>query len=142
MKTHTSFAFLLTLSLGLGGFVNAHPSPEPDPAAASLAQPSGWILNASDHISGISDEKKISNPAQVDYPSVLSATPQMQRIVREKIDPDSNEGKALRSEAKRAVVTACTTVQTSQRHCGIWKKIAHSDQRQIPDVTDLVKAEL
>ena len=138
---------LLTLSIALGGFVNATPSATLAPEISAPNGPEmplvgGWVFKSSDHISGIKTKKKISNPAKIDYDDVLASTAQMKRIEREKIDPKSREGKALRNEAKRAVVSACTTVHQAQRHCGIWKAISHSDGRRIPDVSKLVKDEL
>ena len=111
-------------------------------AGAQALVAGGWISNKSDNICGIDDLKKVSNPAQVDYPDLLAATPQMKRIKKDGIDPKSPQGKLLRQEASTLITKACETVRTAKGYCGIWKAISHSDHRKVPDATSAVKAEL
>ena len=33
-------------------------------------------------------------------------------------------------------------VRVAQGYCSVWKSISHKDGRTIPDITDLVKAQL
>ena len=59
-----------------------------------------------------------------------------------KIDPESAEGKALRSQAKTLITKSCELVRAAKGHCGIWKSIKNEDKRVVPDVTDDVKEKL
>ncbi|MFT5288857.1 MAG: hypothetical protein ACI8QS_000762 [Planctomycetota bacterium] len=102
----------------------------------------GWRGNTSDNICGIEDLRKVSNPGQVDYPDLLAATPQMKRIKKDGIDPDSAQGRILRQEAARLITKSCQIIRSRGGFCGIWKEIAHSDKRSVPDVTSDVRAEL
>lgn len=100
----------------------------------------GWSAKKADCICGISDAAKISNPAKVDYDTLLSATPQMKEMKRKRIDPQSREGRALKSKAKTLVARTCKSVQKTKGHCGVWKKISHKDKRKIADITADVEA--
>ena len=136
--------FALALSLVLGGFSGADPAPAPPPSPAALAPSSvlggRWIARVRDNICGISDLKKVSNPARVSYDELLQATPQFEEMRRDRIDPQSTEGKALRNRAKTLVTKTCEVVRRSGGYCGVWKVIRHEDGRIAPDITDDVKA--
>ena len=119
---------LLCLS---GGSVDAQPAP----ASAAVIE-SKWVANEEDNICGIKDLKKVSNPAKVDYDELWDATPQIKKMKEKKIDPESAEGKALRSQAKTLITKSCELVRAAKGHCGIWKAIKNEDGRKIPDVTD------
>jgi hypothetical protein len=84
----------------------------------------------------------LSNPARVDYPAVLDATPEMRQIRDEKIDPSSSRGIQLRQSAVDRVRRAAEKVRSARGHCSVWKQIRHRDGRAIPDVTQLVLADL
>lgn len=101
-----------------------------------------WVADEDDNICGIKDLKKISNPAKVDYDALWDATPQIKKMKEKKIDPESTEGKALRSEAKTLVTKTCELVRSSGGYCGVWKSIKNEDGRTVPDITDDVKAKL
>ncbi|MEW6071933.1 MAG: hypothetical protein AB1726_04960 [Planctomycetota bacterium] len=138
------------LCLGLGGSVSAGPSTTPpavgDPGRADATMgpldplSHGWRAQAEDNICGISNLNKVSNPAVVDYDALLAATPQMKRAKKEKIDPDSPEGKLLRQEAGSLITRKAEVVRAQRGHCGVWKAIRHEDGRAIPDITAEVLA--
>ena len=101
-----------------------------------------WIAEPDDNICGIKDLKKVSNPAKVDYDGLWEATPQIKQMKEKKIDPESTEGKALRSQAKTLITKTCELVRSAKGHCGVWKTIKNEDGRKVPDVTDDVKDKL
>jgi hypothetical protein len=101
-----------------------------------------WIVNASDNVCGLRDTRMLSNPAKIDYDALLAATPEMQKIKRDGIDPSSAEGIQLKQQAIDRVTKACESVRVAQGHCSVWKSISHKDGRAITDITDLVKAKL
>lgn len=101
-----------------------------------------WIVDRSDNICGLEDPKMLSKPAKVDYDVLLKATSEMKRMRDEKIDPNSSAGIQLRQAAADRVRNAADRVRQSQGYCSVWKSISHQDGRVIPDVTDLVKAQL
>lgn len=133
------------LGLGIGGFAGAHPSsaatttPDVRSEFVSLL-PAGWQASDGTNICGISDLRKVSNPAVVDYPTLLDTTPQAKRMKKEKIDPDSRLGRLLRREASSLILKKCQVVRKQHGHCGIWKEISHSDGRTVPDVTSDVSS--
>ena len=112
------------------------------PSTAPPGTLAGWKGDKADNICGIDDLKKVSNPAQVDYPDLMAATPQMKKIEKDGIDPDSAQGKLLRQEAVRLITKTCETIRRRKGYCGVWKEVAHKDKRSVPDVTSDVKAEM
>lgn len=132
---------LVLLSLVFGGVARS----EPHTAAVGSALPAvedKWVADEDDNICGIKDLKKISNPAKVDYDSLWDATPQIKKMKEKKIDPESTEGKALRSEAKTLVTKSCELVRSAKGYCGVWKTIKNEDGRTVPDITDDVKTKI
>lgn len=129
---------LILLSLALGGVAHTDPAP----ASALVRAESKWVAEEDDNICGIKDLKKVSNPAKVDYDGLWDATPQIKKMKEKKIDPESTEGKALRSQAKTLITKTCELVRAAKGYCGIWKTIKNEDGRTIPDVTDDVKDKL
>lgn len=103
---------------------------------------SEWKASASDNIAGLSDLKKLSNPAVVDYDALLAATPEMKEMERERIDPDSTKGRSLRQQAADRVTKAADAIRKDKRHCSVWKAISNTDGRKIPDLTQAVKDKL
>jgi len=101
-----------------------------------------WICDRSDNICGLDDPRMLSKPAKVDYDALLKATAEMKKIVNDKIDPNSSEGINLRQRAVDRVREKAEAVRTAQGYCSVWKTIRHQDGRTIPDITDLVKAQL
>jgi hypothetical protein len=99
---------------------------------------SEWVANEDDNICGISDLKKVTNPAEVSYDRLLDATPQIQEMKRKGIDSDSAEGKALRKGAKTLITKTCELVRAAKGHCSVWRAISNKDKRAIPDITDEV----
>ena len=138
----------LAIGLALGGFAQAHPSSSPSRAPALIAHEvelvavpgDKWIADEDDNICGIKDLKKVSNPAKVDYDDLWDDTPQIKKMKEKKIDPESTEGKALRSQAKTLITKTCELVRAAKGYCGIWKTIKNEDGRTVPDVTKEVKA--
>ncbi|TAJ21500.1 MAG: hypothetical protein EPO68_04650 [Planctomycetota bacterium] len=110
--------------------------------ATADALSADWIVNAGDNVCGLRDTRMLSNPAKIDYDALLAATPEMQKIKRDGIDPSSAEGIQLKQQAIDRVTKACENVRVAQGHCSVWKSISHKDGRAITDITDLVKAKL
>jgi len=110
-------------------------------AEPSEMQPS-WVCDRSDNICGLDDPKMLSKPAKIDYDALLKATPEMKKIGADKIDPNSSEGINLKSRAADRVREKADAVRAAQGYCSVWKTISHKDGRTIPDITDLVKAQL
>ncbi len=137
---------LVASSLVMGGILSTATAGPPEPAAAGVAvreaPEDGWIVKKADHVCGISDAKKVSNPAKVDYQECLDASPPMKKMKEEGIDPDSPEGKALRAKAVRIVAKAAEEVRERLSHCSVWKKIEHSDGRAVPGITEEVIEEV
>ena len=133
VRTHMiAMSFLLLGGLGYTGQA---------PLEASLAAEAAageWIADEEDNICGISDLKKVTNPAKVSYDRLLDATPQMQELKRKGIDSDSAEGKALRKGAKTLITKTCELVRAARGHCSVWRSIGNKDGRSIPDITDEV----
>lgn len=137
---------LLLLTLVFGGIARSETRPgtevgAPLTLALTLAEDK-WVVDEDDNICGIKDPKKISTPAKVDYDALWEATPQIKKMKEKKIDPESTEGKALRSEAKTLVTKSCELVRSSGGYCGVWKSIKNEDGRTVPDITDDVKAKI
>jgi len=127
----------LILACLFGGSADARPAP----ASAAVLE-AKWIANEEDNICGIKDLKKVSNPAKVAYEELWDATPQIKKMKEKKIDPESTEGKALRSQAKTLITKKCEEVRSAKAHCGVWKAIKNEDKRTVPDVTKDVKDKL
>jgi len=144
--SHRLCLSLVLLALVFGGVARSEPRPV---SAGSVLSGDAdrwgsdkWVADEDDNICGIKDLKKISNPAKVDYDALWDATPQIKKMKEKKIDPESTEGKALRSEAKTLVTKTCELVRSSGGYCGVWKTIKNEDGRTVPDITDDVKAKL
>ncbi len=135
MSTRVRLSLLL-LGLFCGGSAQALSSSRP----AHVLPGTKWVAAEDDNICGIKDLKKVSNPAKVDYDDLWDATPQIKKMKEKKIDPESTEGKALRSQAKTLITKTCELVRAAKGHCGIWKTIKNEDGRAIPDVTEDVKS--
>ncbi|MBL8858582.1 MAG: hypothetical protein JNL28_08770 [Planctomycetes bacterium] len=101
-----------------------------------------WICDRADNICGLDDARMLSKPAKLDYDALLKATPEMKKIASDKIDPNSSEGINLRQRAVDRVREKAEAVRTANGYCSVWKTISHKDGRTIPDITDLVKAQL
>jgi hypothetical protein len=109
-------------------------------SASELTQT--WICDRSDNICGLDDPRMLSKPCKVDYDALLKATPEMKKITNDKIDPNSSEGINLRQKAVDRIRDKAEAVRVAQGYCSVWKTISHKDGRTIPDITDLVKAQL
>ena len=133
---------LILLCLAFGGNAHSQPAAAGSSAVLTSSAESKWVANEEDNICGIKDLKKVSNPAKVDYDGLWEATPQIKKMKEKKIDPESAEGKALRSQAKTLITKTCESVRAAKGHCGIWKTIKNEDKRSVPDVTKDVKDKL
>jgi hypothetical protein len=129
--SHRICSSMIVLGLALG--TGAHSRPRGDESVAVEAK---WVAQEEDNICGIKDLKKVSNPAKVAYDTLWDATPQIKKMKEKKIDPESTEGKALRSQAKTLITKTSELVRSAKGHCGIWKTIKNEDGRKVPDVTD------
>ena len=135
--SHRFCLSLILLALTSGGIAHS----EPTPLVLSVPE-ARWVAEEDDNICGIKDLKKVSNPAKVAYDDLWEATPQIKKMKEKKIDPESAEGKALRSQAKTLITKSAELVRAAKGHCGIWKAIKNEDGRKIPDVTDDVMDKL
>jgi hypothetical protein len=138
----------LVLCVVLGAF-SAVPAESATPTALVListatpsAAESGWKANETDNIAGLSDLKKLSNPAVVDYAALLAATPEYKEMEKGRIDPESPKGRTLRQQASDRVTKAADLIRRDKRYCSVWKEISHKDGRKVPDVTQEVKDKL
>ena len=117
---------------------------EAPPAAldALQAAATGWQARAEDNICGLRDPRQVSNPARVDFRRLMDSTPEMQRLRRDRIDPNSAEGIQLTEAARSRVAEACELVMAEAGHCSVWKAIRHADGREVPEVTEAVRERL
>jgi hypothetical protein len=133
---------LILFSLAFGGSAHSQPAAPASTALLAPSTESKWLADEADNICGIKDLKKVSNPAKVDYDGLWEATPQIKKMKEKKIDPESTEGKALRSQAKTLITKTCELVRAAKGNCGVWKAIKNEDKRVVPDVTKDVKEKL
>ena len=50
-----------------------------------------YVVNKSDNICGLDQPRQLTNPAVVDYDTLLAATPEAKKIAKDKIDPKSSQ---------------------------------------------------
>jgi hypothetical protein len=147
-----SLRLAFALCAVLGGGANAQGEPT-GPPVVGLQQPapgsvlaenveSDWILNANDNVCGLRDPRMLSNPGRINYDTLMAATPELQKLKREGIDPSSAEGIQLKQQAIDRVTKASESVRVTQGHCSVWKAISHKDGRVITDLTELVRGKL
>jgi hypothetical protein len=113
-----------------------------EPSSTLAESGTRWIVDRADNICGLDDAKMLSKPAKVDYDALLKLTAEMKKMRDDKIDPSSPEGIRLRQAAVDRVRSAADKVRVAEGYCSVWKQIRHQDGRTIPDITDLVKAQL
>lgn len=147
MKSETLTS--LVLCVALGGAVGA-PSEgfaSIGPAGSFLLQWDGestvaplatWRAQPQDNICGLRDLAQLSTPAKIDFERCLQATPEIKRMKKEGIRPQSPEGIQLRTEAVDRVTRAANLVREAGGYCSVWKAIEHQDGRRIPDLTSRV----
>jgi len=141
----TSIALFLTACIASAPGASARSLSAHSPNAlawCSVELTAKWIVDRADNICGLDDPRMLSRPAKLDYDSLLAATPEMKKLRDDKVEPNSSEGIQLRQKAVDRVRNAADKVRQSEGHCSIWKTIRHSDARTIPDVTDLVRAQM
>ena len=113
--------------------------PEPAPVTAvESAAFSQWEASTTDNICGLRDLEQLSKPAQINYERCLKATPEMKRIKKEGIRPQSPEGIQLKSEAVDRVAKAANLVREAGGFCSVWKAITHKEGKRVPDLTSRV----
>lgn len=117
------------------------PVHEPVAEAPALSA-RAWIVKSGDNLCGLREASQLSNPALVDYDALLKATPEMEKLEREGIDPASPKGVQLKAKATDRVAEAAEDVRKAQGHCSVWKAVRHKDGRSVPDVTSLVMGQL
>jgi len=143
MKAHQSLLAVAFLVLPVG-VASAKPlAPQPRLPEPAFVEPAGsgvsdWIVNSADNICGLRDPRQLSNPAKVSYEKLHKATPEIRKMTREGIDPESAEGIQLNQQAVDRVTKACKAVMTERGNCSVWKKIRHKDGRAITDLTTSV----
>ena len=112
------------------------------PAYADDGRGTPFIVEKTDNICGLDEPKQLSDPAVVDYEELLAVTPQIKRMKREKIDPNSARGIQLRTEAEALIREKCEAVLDVKGHCSVWKKIERRDGGKITDLTSAVKKKI
>ena len=100
---------------------------------------SEWIIKADNNICGMSTARTITNPARVRYQYLLNLTPSMKELKQKGIKIDSAQGQILVTKATSTLQEACKQVMTDKSYCSVWKKIAHKHNKQVPDISSLVK---
>lgn len=101
-----------------------------------------YIADPEDWICGLGDLRQLTNPARVDYESLMEATPWMKELRREGIDPQSARGLILRAKAQAEVSRACDVVRRELEHCSVWRSIRRRDGGRIPLRTKEVLEEI
>jgi hypothetical protein len=109
--------------------------------AAAVLLVGGWTANASDNVCGIKDVDKVSNPATIQWAIVLKETPEMKRIVKERIKKTSPEGRVLLAEARSRVTRWTNVVMKEHKYGSVWKKIEHPNKKA-KDVSRYVIAKM
>ncbi len=117
-------------------------TPEVSTPVVRAAEAGEWVANSTDNICGLRDLGQLSNPARVDHPKLLKATPELQKLRDEKIDPHSPAGIQLREKAIDRVRAACEKVRAREGICSVWRAIRHRDGRQVSNLTEKVLGEL
>ncbi len=114
-----------------------------DCAAVAVVEPGvDWVVSSANNVCGVNDARQISNPAKVNYGSLLAATPEIKEMKRKGIDQESPEGQILHNKAVDRIRTAASNVMASQGHCSVWRKIRHKKGRAVADITAEVKKQL
>jgi hypothetical protein len=109
---------------------------------ASVRNGSDWVVQADDHVSGVSNALQITNPAQVSYDSLMDDTSEMKELNRKGIRKDSAQGQVLVSAAKDRVRRAAKTVMKAKGYCSVWKQITSKSGVTVPDITEDVRKKL
>lgn len=143
--------FILALQAALFGGLAQAGVPADSPAGA-VAQSlvaafddgrgTPYVVSKSDNICGLDQPRQLTNPAKVNYDALLSATPEVQKIEKDKIDPKSSEGITLMTKARARVLKACESVRASAGYCSVWKDIKRRNKKAVADITDAVKRQL
>lgn len=146
---HAPIIFALqAILLGVTAQASVLTGPPPgtldQPVAAAIDDGRGtpYVVNKSDNICGLDQPRQLTNPAKVDYDALLSATSEVQKIEKDKIDPQSSEGITLMTKARARVLKACESVRASSGHCSVWKAIKRRNKKSVADITDAVKRQL
>lgn len=134
-------AACLCVFVSFGTLVLAHEprSAVTHPATAMAGKE--WIAKAADNLCGLRDSNQVSNPAVVDFDTLMAATTEMRTLRDQKIEPSSPEGIRLTNAAMDRVTNACEVVRIREGHCSVWKSIRHRDGRAVADITEKVKAQ-
>ena len=123
--------------LGPPGGDGSEPGPCESTPSVPCA-PSDWVVRPTDNLCGLRDPEQLSNPAELDFERCLAGTPEMKKVKKDGIRPDSPEGIQLRTEAVDRLRKAANTVRQAGGYCSVWKSIEHADGRRIPDLTSRV----
>lgn len=150
MKSETLTSLVLCVALGgaagapsegfaVVGPVGSDLSVSASESTVALATPQAtWRAQPQDNICGLRDLAQLSTPAKIDFERCLQATPEIKRMKKEGIRPQSPEGIQLRTEAVDRVTRAANLVREAGGYCSVWKAIEHQDGRRIPDLTSRV----
>jgi len=101
-----------------------------------------YIAARADHVCGVDHPRAISNPARVDYDTLLEATEEVKELESRHLDPGSSRGTRLMAKARLEVTAACEAVRFDGQYCSIWKQVRRRDGAPVDDVTGQVLAVL
>jgi hypothetical protein len=135
-----SLALLLTSSMSPR--VNAAPSYEQAASETLSATASSWSTISKNNVCGLTNPRQLTQPARIDYRTVLEATAEMKDLKQRGISLDSAEGQILRERAADRVRQIGSKLMRKRGHCSLWKEISHRDGRQIPDLTSALIASI
>ena len=101
-----------------------------------------YKVDQADNLCGLTLPRQLTQPAKVDYQTLLEATAEHKKLKKKKIDPNSAEGIKLLAQAHDRVVKACETVRVQGGYCSVWKSIERRDGTPLPDITATVQKSL
>lgn len=113
-----------------------------DPIRVDDGRGTEYIVERSDNICGLDNPRQLTHPARVSYPTLLGATPEMETLRKDHVNPNSPRGIQLRTDAAARVRRACEKARERGNFCSVWKKIGRRDKKSVPDITSAVKREL
>ena len=94
-----------------------------------------WRAEPTDNLCGLRIVRQLSAPARVDLAALLEATPEVQRILAERLDDSSAAYAHLMQGARQRVLRACELERQAGAWCSVWSRIRHRRGQQVPEIT-------
>ena len=149
-STRTTMSSSLTTTLAALAILlscNIGPSAQAAPAALQVSPTArvgaaAWRADSKDNLCGLKNPRHLTQPALINYRSVLEQTPEMIDLRQRGISLDSAEGQILRERAVDRVRNVGSKLMKKRGHCSLWKEISHRDGRMVPDLTSELIAAL